>query len=142
MATLKSKPPSETEFFTIPAGELLEATVEEVEIREFDWNNPDKGGATEHIVKLRWNFLITDEGEWKGKKIHGETSPTFTNHPNCKAMNWAMALTGRPYPPGEELDTDDLMGLRCRIAIINRQDKKDETKVWHTVVAPIRARQF
>jgi len=130
MAILESTPQAETEYATIPAGTLLEAIVDDVDTRTFKWNNPDTG-KTEEVTKLRWNFIVTEEGEYKGKKVHGETSTTFTNHPNCKAMNWAMALTGRTFPPESKLDTDELMGLAAKVAMINREDKQG--RVWHNV---------
>jgi hypothetical protein len=123
MPKLKATDPQDTEYATIPAGTLLEARVEEVEIREFEWEGKP-------VQKLRWNFIITDD-DFNGKKINGETSTTFTNHPNCRAMKWAMALTGRTFDADEELDTDDLMGLRGVIAIVNKEGK--DGRVWHNV---------
>lgn len=123
MPKLLAKNPDDTEFVTIPEGTLLSAQLEEVELRTFEWEGKD-------IEKLRWNFLIIDE-DYTNKKINGETSNTFTNHPNCKAMKWAMALSGRTFEEGEELDTDDLMGLKGIIAVVNKKGKDD--RIWHNV---------
>lgn len=123
MPKLKATDVQDTEYASIPPGTLLEAQLEEVEIREFEWD-----GKT--VQKLRWNFVVTDE-DYNGKRINGETSTTFTNHPNCRAMKWAMALTGRAFAPDEVLDTDDLMGLKGVIAITQKEGK--DGRIWTNV---------
>lgn len=100
---------------TIPDGDVVHARLESVELREFSWEG-------EMVRKLRWSFIVT-EPPYDGTKIVGETSFTFTNHPNCKAYNWVAALTGRRYEEGEELDTDILIGLPCRLVIGYKESK-------------------
>lgn len=103
------------DFEPIPAGEVVSARLVDVEVREFEWDG-------ETVQKLRWNFVV-DDPAYQGEKVTGDTSMTFTDHPNCKAYNWVTAITGRRYESGEELDTDDLMGLPCRILIGYRDGK-------------------
>ena len=105
----------------IPEGEVVNVILTEIELHEFDWK-------TEHIKKLRWHFAVTDPGTWQGKTITGDTSLNFTAHPNCKAYNWVHALTGREYPPGEELETDDIVGLPGRIIISHKPGK--DGRLW------------
>jgi hypothetical protein len=109
----------------IPEGEVISVRVTNVELHTFEWNN-------EEVKKLNWFFLVTDEGPWKGKEIRGDTSTAFTAHPNCKAYNWVQAITGRAYEDGEELDTDELIGLPCRI-IIQHKKPDAQGRIWMRV---------
>jgi hypothetical protein len=109
----------------LPEGEVVNVRLLDIEAHEFMWEG-------EMIKKFRWSFAITDEGPWKGKSIQGDTSRNFTAHPNCRAYNWIHALTGRGYPPGEEMDTDDVIGLPARIIIEHKPNKKDG-RVWMRV---------
>jgi hypothetical protein len=106
----------------IAQNDVIEARLANVEVRSFEWTNRDTG-KLETVTKLRWDFVVIDEGPWKGKTIFGDTSTNFTNHPNCKAFNWVTSLTGRQYAEGEDLDTDDLLSLPCRIMIGHKPDK-------------------
>ncbi len=99
----------------IPDGDVVQARLEGVELREFDYEG-------ETVRKLRWRFVVT-EPPFEGTTVYGDSSFTFTNHPNCKAYNWVAALTGRRYEDGEELDTDILLGLPCRLLITYKEDK-------------------
>jgi hypothetical protein len=109
----------------LPEGEVVNVRLLDIEAHEFMWEG-------EMIKKFRWSFAITDEGPWKGKSIQGDTSRNFTAHPNCRAYNWIHALTGREYPPGEEMDTDDVIGLPARIIIEHKPNKKDG-RIWMRV---------
>jgi len=90
-----------------------------IEENNFEWQN-------EMIHKLRWYFTVTDEGPWKGKDIQGDTSIAFKAHPECKAYNWATRIAGHEFAPGDEFDTDELTGMRCRILIGHRASKNSE----------------
>ena len=105
----------------IPEGEVVNVRLLSVEYNEFIYNG-------EQIQKLRWGFAVTDPGPWQGKTITGDTSKNFTAHPNCKAYNWAIALTGKDYATGEEMDTEDLIGLPARIIIQHKPGK--DGRLW------------
>lgn len=112
------------EFALIEENETVGVIVTSVEANEFTWNE-------ELVKKFRWTFDVTDQGPWQGKQINGDTSQVFTAHPNCKAYNWVSAIMGRSPAPGEELDTDDLIGMSCRVLVGHRTDKQGRT--WMTV---------
>ena len=110
---------SASEFELIGENEIVNARVGGVEPNEFTYNG-------EEVKKLRWTFVI-DEPEMAqhhGNNVWGDTSQAFVSHPNCKAYNWTAAITGRQYDSGEELDTDDLLGMPCRIMIMHKPDNK------------------
>lgn len=115
----------------IPEGEILEARLADVELHEFDWNN-------ETVQKLKWKFVIS-HGEYAGKDIVGETSTAFVAHPNCKAYNWTTALTGKAYAAGEELDTDELIGLPARVISMHKPGKDGTAWVRIRDVLPLRS---
>jgi hypothetical protein len=108
----------------IRAGDIIDARLSKVTMREFVWDG-------ETVQKLKWDFVVVQEGPWKGKTIFGDTSTTFKAHVNCKAYNWVTALTGKQYAEGEDMDTDDLIGLPARIMIMHKPDKQE--RVWMRV---------
>ena len=118
MVKLKSK--ESGEFDLIPEGTVVPARLESVEANSFQWNN-------EQVDKLRWHFVITEQGDWFGKTIQGSTSVSFTAHPNCRAYNWAVAISGKTYKDGEELDTDDILAMPCNVIIKHRDDSQGRT---------------
>ena len=120
------------EFDLIPENEIVNVRVGNISINQFHWEGED-------VEKLRWEFVIDEDGTWKGKTVFGDTSLTFSAHPNCKAYNWTTAITGKAYESGEVFDTDDLVGLSCRVMIAHRKDKQG--RVWMKVreVLPARA---
>lgn len=133
MVKIKSEAPG-PEFQLLDENELVHARLSNVEEHEFTWDN-------ETVEKFKWTFIITDPeaGDWDGKDVYGDTSRTFTAHPNCKAYAWVKAITGRAYEQGEELDTDDLIGMPCRIMIMHKGDKQGRTWMRVKEVLPAKA---
>lgn len=115
---------------TIPEDSMLRARVVEMKERSFQWTdykvNPPEQRET---TKLRWYFEITD-GEYRTKRVHGETDPNLSTHPRNRFRQWAEALLNREVPGGMKVDTDDLVGLPCMVTIAHRKDKKDPSRVW------------
>ena len=120
------------DFETLPIGTVVDVRLTDVEARQFTWDG-------EEVTKLKWVFTVMEEGAWKGKDIFGDTPTTFTAHPNCIAYNWVAAITGKKYAPDEQLDTDDLIGMPCRIMIGHREDKQGRTWMRAKEVLPARA---
>lgn len=109
---------TESEFEIIAEGEIVSAKVVEIEAKELEFG-----------VRLNWRFLVTD-GEHAGLHINDGTSPKFSIDPPSKLYEWACALLGRTFELGDKIDTDDLIGLPCRIEVGHKPDKKDPTKMW------------
>lgn len=132
MAKLKTTK-ANADWDPIPESEVVEALLSAVEEYNYEW----KGDT---VYGLNWEFVVSEE-PWKGRKVRGRTTLNFVPHPNCKAYVWAKALTGVSYEEGDELDTDDLTGLKGRIIIGHRVDKKDSSRIWEQVreVLPMRA---
>ena len=121
-------------FDVIPEDEVLAAVVESCEERETPWERPDGSKA----VQISFRFLIT-EGQYAGRTIFGNTPTTFTTHPDCKLRIWAQELLGQDkLPAGFKFDTDDLVGLPCRVVIGNRARKaKDGSEVVRDFVSEV-----
>lgn len=117
MVKLTTKTGGDSEFEMIRENDIVDVLVGGVEDNTFQYNG-------ETVSKLRWTFTVNDNGKFHGTDIWGDTSQSFVSHPNCKAYNWAAAITGRQYEGGEALDTDDLLGLPCRIMIMHKPDNK------------------
>jgi len=109
----------------------VNAMLSKVEPNDFDWFNPESG-QTEKVHKWRWHFTVLDEGPWQGEDITGDTSIKFTAHPDCKAYNWASAISGSEYPVGAGFRSEDITGMRCRILIGHKASKKSD-RVFMTV---------
>lgn len=116
----------ESSFEMIPEGTIIAAKVAEIEKKTLDFGD-----------RLNWKFEITESGPYKEYKINGSTSLKFTIDPPSKFYEWAVQLTGRTFEVGESVDTDDLIGLPCRIEIEHQQDKQDEERYWMRVATVI-----
>lgn len=117
----------ESSFEMIPEGEIVSAKVVEIRAEVLDFG-----------PRLNWAFEVT-ESPWEGTRILGSSSQKFTIDPPSKFYEWACQLLGRTFEVGEGIDTDDLIGLPCRIEIEYKDDKEDPKRKWMrpaTVIAP------
>jgi hypothetical protein len=86
--------------------------------------------------QFQWDFVVTEEGPFKGRRIRSWTTTSFTAHPNCKAYMWSKAIMRKDFREGESFDTDELISQGCRLVIGLTNDGK-----WNRVenVLPSRA---
>ena len=119
---------------TVLAAELVACKIVEKNYLDDDGNK---------VRKVEFKFVIQEEGSpWEGENIWGETPTRFNTHPDCKLKNWAAAIAATEFPAGYRLDTDVLIGMKCRVVTGSRTYEKDgETKTHHFVntVLPARA---
>ena len=120
------------DWVNVPDNSLLNAKFVDIEPHEFMWFNAETG-KDELVKKWNWKFEVTEPGEFQGRIIRGQTPTTFTNHENCKAMNWMVAIAGREFAAEEGLDTDDLSQSPCRIITEQSPSKKDD-RIFDNVV--------
>lgn len=117
----------ESSFEMIPEGEIVSAKVASIEAETMDFG-----------PRLKWAFEVT-QAPWEGIKILGGSSQKFTIDPPSKFYEWACQLLGRTFEVGDGINTDDLIGLPCRIEIEYKPDKDDPKRMWMrpaTVIAP------
>jgi hypothetical protein len=65
----------------------------------------------------------------------GTTSPKFGA--GAKARAWVEALLNRPLAPGEELDSDELVGLPCYVTVRERTTADGTTLPAVEQVSPV-----
>lgn len=90
------------------------------------YKNDDGSDKTQVVFKFK---VIS--GEHEGRLLWGRTPTTWSQNEKCKLRQWAEQIMNRKYAPGEGLDTDDLVGRRCRgvVGITNKQDGTTGNKV-------------
>lgn len=109
---------TESDFEMIPEGEIVSAKVKEI-----------KAEVLEFGPRLNWVFEVT-QAPWDGYTILGSSSQKFTIDPPSKFFVWACQLLGRTFEVGDGIDTDDLVGLPCRLEIEYKPDSKDPERKW------------
>lgn len=118
---------TESDFELVPEGEIVAAKVKEIKAETLDFG-----------PRLNWAFEIT-EAPWEGVRVLDSCSQKFTIDPPSKFYEWACQLLGRTFEIGEQIDTDDLVGLSCRIEIAHKPAKDDPERKWlrvGTLMAP------
>ena len=102
---------------------VLEATVLEVKDKVMPFNDRETG---QPVVKVAFTFAVTYDDD-DGRKVWGEVWPEFYHHPDCQLHAWTQEILGADLPPEFVLNTDDLVGLTCRVIVgINRYTRKSD----------------
>lgn len=69
----------------------------------------------EHGPVYKLFFNITNDEEYEGKELSRLVSQKF--NPKSHLFQTVQGLLGRPIPPGEVIDLDDLVGRPCVLNI-------------------------
>lgn len=103
---------------------------------------PSKGknaGTKQVFVKWEWTFQVVG-GEYEGLTIRGNTEPKITGLVDQQgslklAKPFIEALLNRTIELGEEVDTDDLIGLQCQgvVTHVPPRPKKEGGGAWFNV---------
>lgn len=127
--------------YPIPEDKLVPLKLESVNQVEipFVHSKGPKAGQSGTFVKWEWEFVI-NEGEYAGLTVRGSSEPRVTSNDQASgslslARPWVEALLGRELVLGEEIDTDDLIGLQGQ-GTVRHQDprpKKDGDGFWFNV---------
>lgn len=120
------------QFDLLEEDSIHEVTVSNIEVSTYD--DPQNGPRK----NLNWTFTLHTPGDWEGKRIWGNTSMVFNTNPNCKLRNWAQSVLGTDLDAGFELDTDDLVGRKARIAVGYRKKPDGTIKQFVADVLPTR----
>jgi hypothetical protein len=128
-STVKDEDP-----YYLPKDVLLTAQLIKVEERTFTYTikKGSRAGQVGSGSNWEWEFAIIEPGEHMGKKAVGTTEAKITSmlEPSFKdrlARPWIETLLGRQLLVGEDFDTDDLLGLTCRLTCDHEEPrpKKD-----------------
>lgn len=114
------------EFEAIPANEVIEAMIEEVEVKDspFDVDEGDPSKGKKQQVSFK--FRVTEEGQWNNRVLWGNTPTTFSSHPDCKLRVWVQEILGLDsLNPDDDFsfDTDHLVNMPVNIVVGNRNKK-------------------
>lgn len=126
LATVQSKGSD----YAAPEGVPLPARLQAVTYRrtQFEYK-PHHRAVQEGTAKVgeigvveawRWEFEVV-EGDHKGVRLFGETPPKITER--NRAGQWIRALLGRDLDAGEDVDTDDLIGLLCQVIVTHQEPR-------------------
>jgi hypothetical protein len=121
----------------IEDGEILDATVVTVELREKPFIDERTG---EKVKKFEFKFRV-EGGDHDGQFIWGETATRLTDHPDNRLRNWAEALLGQRLPPLAKFNTDDLQDRSCRIIVgkeVKNRGQGEKTRNFVREVHPTR----
>lgn len=125
-------PEQEPRFKMLPQDSIHRARLDSIE-KKGPFNRKDGS----QFYKLIWWFEITAEGDFKGRKVRGETGAELSA--NSKFHGWAQTILARTIQIGASVSSDDFVGLPVDISIKHVPDWKDKAKVWAEVdeVMPI-----
>jgi hypothetical protein len=127
--------------YPIPEDTLIPLKLESVTQMEipFIYKSGTRIGQSGMFIKWEWEFAIP-ESEYAGLTVRGNTEPRFTSNDQASgnlslARPFAEALLGRPMELGEEVDTDDLIGLPVQGTVrhLDPRPKKDGEGFWFNV---------
>lgn len=127
--------------YPIPEDTLVPVRLDAVNYIEvpFVYKKGAKMGQEGVIQKWEWEFIAHD-GEYAGLSLRGNSEPRITSADESSgflklARPWVEALLGRPLELGEEVDTDDLIGLRGQGTAhhVEPRPKKDGEGFWFNV---------
>lgn len=118
MPTFTLRAPNEDEIARekpLPSGETFNAEVTAIDEKVLPFKTKDG----DDVTRIEFTFRILDEPH-NGKIISGEVYPEFYISDRCQLRNWAQELLQAEIGDGFSLDTDMLVGKRCRILTAGR----------------------
>lgn len=131
-------PSRRTEFKKIPEDVVLDAVVDKVEVGEHKFFKDENGNPQK---KVFFTFVLKGDEYGKNRKLWGETSTTFSRHPDCKLRAWTQEILGGGELQKEfKLDTDALEGADVRVLVGYEEwesKKNPGTKDWKNTVKDV-----
>jgi hypothetical protein len=127
--------------YPIPLDTLVPLRLDKVEFLKVDYiiKKGPRSGQPGTFTKWEWDFSVTD-GEYAGLQVRGNTEPKVTSQDDQGgnlhlARPWVEALLNRTLELGEEIDTDDLVGLTGigTVEHLPPRPKKDGGGNWFNV---------
>jgi len=121
--------------YPLPEGVLLDAQLLSCVQERGDYT---KDGKARSFNKWNWTFLIVG-GEFDGQELVGGTEPKITNASESSflplARPYVESLLGRELELGEEIDTDDLIGLTVKLTVrhMEPRPRKNGDGFWFNV---------
>lgn len=124
---------SEEAEFKLPKDEPLVCQLNKVEVKTINYK---KNGEDRSFDRWIWEFEVID-GPYAGLRAWAETEDRLTTHPDNKVRQFAEALIGAEFEIGQDLDTDDLLGLPCEVVVDNIVEEGKERNYYKCPVAQV-----
>lgn len=114
----------ESTWVPIPDDTFLTARVTDVKTVKKGYQSKDDGSD---VYRVEWKFEITEDGDFKGREVKGETSTSFVKHPGCKMFMWVQSVFGRELPDEFEFEPESIVGAEVRVHMECKEggEKKD-----------------
>ncbi len=113
-------------------------SVQEVQV-PFTYKSGPKAGTAGSFTKWEWNTEVID-GEYAGLDLRGSTEAKITNASQPSnflllALPFAEAFLGRTLDLGEEVDTDELIGLIAQATVkhLDPRPRRDGDGFWFNI---------
>lgn len=103
------------------AGYIEDGEIYNAELVHVNQSERQFQGEPAPVMRLGFRFRLESDDAHDGAELWGETSTKYVNHPGCKLKQWADALMGQELPAGYNLNTDTLLGRRCRVIVEKRE---------------------
>ena len=122
--------------YPIPTDTLVPAELVGCESVVVEYTKKD--GSAGSFPKWEWTFRVND-GEYAGVEVRGSTEPKVTSASEAAflplARPYVEALLARAIQVGEEIDTDDLIGLPCQLTVRHQdpRPRKNGEGFWFNV---------
>jgi len=127
--------------YPIPTDTLVPVVltaVSEVNV-PFTYKQGPKAGTAGSFTKWEWDCRVID-GEYTGVEVRGSTEAKFTNASHASgflalAKPFAEAFMGRETEVGEEVDTDQLIGLVAQATVrhLEPRPRRDGDGFWFNI---------
>jgi hypothetical protein len=105
----------------LPTDTIFKGVVEAITPDKYTFT--DTTGADVERVSLKWRIKIL-EGD-QAERVAFGSSWARVGGRNNPLREWVEALFGRELGPGEEFDTDDLVGLVCEFTVRHGTSNKN-----------------
>lgn len=132
---------TEDDLYPLPKGVVFTGTLascEQVPVT-FKYRQGPKAGQDGGFDKWEWTLVVTGPAEYVNTEVRGTSEPKITNASESSflplARPYVEALLGRTLEIGEEIDTDDLLGLSCQFTVrhLEPRPRKNGDGHWFNV---------
>lgn len=129
------------DLYPLPQGEVFDGQLikcEQVEV-PFTYRTGDKKGQKGSFQKWEWTLVVMAPDEFASVEVRGSTEPRITDAADSEflplAKPYVEAFLAREIGVGEEIDTDDLIGLWCKFSVRHQdpRPRKNGDGFWYNV---------
>lgn len=129
------------DLYPLPQGEVFDGQLikcEQVSV-PFTYKSGDRKGQQGSFDKWEWTLVVMAPDSFAGTEVRGSTEPRITDAADSEflplARPYVEAFLARALQVGEEIDTDDLIGLWCKFSVRHQEPRarKNGDGFWYNV---------